>query len=83
MDSASLVAGDVIELRVYSILLTGGTARVTYAAQYSGAQPADDVIKVSVPISTELNETNALRFSIKYVAGTNGRNADWKVLKYV
>lgn len=81
IDTILMAAGDVLELRVYQIILTGGTARVAYFVGYSGIQPTDDVIKISVPISNELTDANALRFSLKQTFGT-GRDYPWKVLKH-
>jgi len=81
VDTVNMVAGDTLELRVYQMVLTGGTQRVAYYAIYAGAQPTDDVIKISVPISNELTDTNSLRFSLKQTTGTS-RNFPWKVLKY-
>ena len=81
VDTNAMAAGDVLELRIYQMVLTGGTQRVAYFQQYIGAQNADDLIKISVPISNELTDTNALRFSLKQTAGT-GRAFPWKVLKY-
>jgi hypothetical protein len=81
VDTTNMVAGDVLELRVYQMVLTAGTQRVAYYSRFDGAQPADDVIKISVPISNELTDTNALRFSLKQTFGTS-RNFPWKVLRY-
>jgi hypothetical protein len=81
LDTDALAAGDVFEVRVYQKVLTGGTQRVAYYAMFAGAQPADDKIKVSVPIGNDLAESNALRFSITQTAGT-GRDIPWKVLSY-
>lgn len=81
VDTVNMVAGDSIELRVYQIVLTGGTTRVAYYQRYDGAQATDDLIKISVPISNELTDTNSLRFSLKQTTGT-GREFPWKVLKY-
>lgn len=81
VDTSSMVAGDVVELRVYQMVLTGGTSRVAFLATYAGVQPTDDLIKVSVPIANELTDTNALRFSLKQTYGTS-RNFPWKVLTY-
>lgn len=81
VDTVNMVAGDVLELRIYQMVLTGGTQRVAYYARYDGAQPTDDLIKISVPISNELTDTNALRFSLKQTYGTS-RNFPWKVLTY-
>jgi hypothetical protein len=81
VDTVNMASGDILELRVYQMVLTGGTQRVAYYARYDGAQPTDDLIKISVPISNELTDTNALRFSLLQVAGT-GRSFPWKVLQY-
>lgn len=81
VDANAMASGDTLELRVYQMVLTGGTQRVVYVATYTGAQSADDLIKVSVPISNELTDANSLRFSLKQTAGT-GRAFPWKVLKY-
>jgi hypothetical protein len=81
VDTVNMVAGDVLELRVYQMVLTSGTQRVLYYARYEGAQSVDDLIKNSVPVSNELTDANALRFSLKQTFGTS-RNFPWKVLKY-
>lgn len=81
VDTSVMQAGDVLELRVYQMVLTGGTQRVAYYARYVGVQPADDLIKISVPISNELTDTNSLRFSLNQTKGTS-RTYPWKVLRY-
>lgn len=81
VDLVNMVAGDVVELRIYQMVLTGGTQRVAYLETYQGAQSADQLISISVPISNELTDTNALRFSLKQTLGTT-RNFPWKVLKH-
>jgi hypothetical protein len=81
IDTVNMVAGDVLVVRIYQIVLTGGTTRVAYIASYSGTQPADDLIKISVPIGNDLTDTNSLRFSITQTFGTS-RAFPWKVLAY-
>lgn len=81
VDCNAMAAGDVVELRVYQTVLTGGTPRVAYSTRYDGVQPADDAVKISVPVSNDLAEANALRFSLKQTHGTS-RSYPWKVLKY-
>lgn len=81
LDTVNMAAGDILELRIYQMILTGGTQRVAYLATYQGAQPTDDLIKISVPISNDLTDANALRFSLKQTFGT-GRDFPWKVLKH-
>lgn len=81
VDGSVLAAGDSLELRIYQIVLTGGTRQVAYYARYDGVQSVDDTIKISVPISNDLTDAGSLRFTLKQVAGT-GRSFPWKVLKY-
>lgn len=81
IDTVNMVAGDVLQIRVYQIILTTGTSRVAYISSYQGAQLADDLIKVSVPIGNDLTDTNSLRFSINQTFGT-ARAYPWKVLQY-
>lgn len=81
IDTNTMAAGDVLEIRIYQMVLTGGTRRVAYYGFWSGVQPADDQIKISVPISNELTDSGALRFEINQKAGT-AHAFPWKVLKY-
>lgn len=81
VDKINMVAGDVLELRAYQMVLTSGTRRVAYYARYEGAQLADDMVAISVPIANELTDAGALRFTLKQTFGTS-RNFPWKVLVY-
>lgn len=81
VDTDNMVAGDALELRVYQIVLTGGTRKVVFKAVFVGLQADDDLIKVSLPIANELTDSGSLRFTLKQVTGT-GRAYPWKVLKY-
>jgi hypothetical protein len=81
VDTTIMAAGDVLELRIYQIILTGGTRHVAYMSRFVGVQPVDDAIKLSVPISNELTDAGSLRFTLKQTLGT-GRAYPWKVLKY-
>ena len=83
VDMSVLAALDTVELRIYQMVLTGGTRRVAYYARYDGLQVADDEIKISVPISNELTDAGALRFTLKQTAApASGKVFPWKVLKY-
>jgi hypothetical protein len=82
VDTNDMAGGDTIIVRVYQIVLTGGTTRVVYAQQYANAQAANDLIKISVPVSNELTDANSLRFSITQTKGTAGISLPWKVLRY-
>jgi hypothetical protein len=81
VDTVNMAAGDVLSLRIYQMVLTSGTARVAYVMRYYGAQATDDLIKISVPISNELTDAQALRFSLKQTKGA-GRDFPYKVLKH-
>jgi hypothetical protein len=81
VDCVNMAAGDFMELRIYQIILTGGTRRVVYYQNYIDAQVADDIGKISVPISNDLFDAGSLRFTLKQPLGT-GRNFPWKVLRY-
>jgi hypothetical protein len=78
VDTVNMAALDILELRVYKMVLTSGTRRVCYLERFTDAQPTDDLIKVSVPISTALTDSGALRFTLKQIAGT-GRAYPWSV----
>lgn len=81
VDLLNMASGDYLELRVYQMVLTGGTARVVYMEPFQGAQATDNMIAVSVPIGNELTDSQALRFSLKQTLGT-GRSFPYKILKY-
>jgi hypothetical protein len=81
IDTVNMAAGDILELRIYQMILTAGTRQGAYAARWEGVQPTLDRIKISVPISNELTDAGALRFEINQAKGT-ARAFPWKVLKY-
>lgn len=76
-----LAAGDVLELRIYTMVLNTTATQVAYYTRYEGAQPTDDMVAISVPVSTDLSTTSALVFSIKQPYGA-ARTVDWKVISY-
>lgn len=80
VDTNALADGDVLELRVYKMIATSGTARVAFFAAFYGAQAVDDLIKTSLPIANELTDSQALRFSMKQTFGS-ARAIPWKVLR--
>lgn len=83
LDLNAMANGDVLEARAYKMVLTGGTSRVVLFDVFCDAQPADRkvVFAFSEPVSNELTDTNAVRFSIKQTRGT-GRDIPWKVLRH-
>lgn len=81
VDLTLMAAGDVIYIRAYQIVLTGGTSRKTYFHGMYGAQPTESLVWVSIPLSNELTDANSLQFGIEQPFGT-ARALPWKVLKY-
>jgi hypothetical protein len=80
VDLAALAAGDVVELRAYKIVRTGGTARVVQFQTFTGAQPSSGLITVSIPLANDLTDTDALTFTLTQTFGT-ARSFPWAVLK--
>lgn len=80
LDLSDMASGDVIEVRVYKMVRTGGTQRVLFYTMFSGAQPTDALIVVSEPVANTLTDANAVRFSVKQTAGTAGISIPWAVL---
>lgn len=83
VDLNDMTAGDSVELRVYQMVLTAGTARVVWYDKLWDTQVADAKIAVSDPISNELTDTNSLRFSIKGETASGTISLPWKVLRHV
>jgi hypothetical protein len=81
IDLSNLAAGDAIELRIYNKVLTGGTLRVVYYQRYADAQPTDDQISISVPVSNDISTEVGLRFTLKQAVGT-ARAIPWKILQF-
>lgn len=78
LDLNLMVAGDVIEFRVY--LMTDGTnSRVLYYTQLSGTQSSDAKMLVSEWVANTVTTNNAVYFGVKQLFGT-GRALPFKVL---
>lgn len=73
VDTANMVAGDVVILKLYTKYASGGTSRVAFQVLYSDIQA--DPIKYSppVPIDTEIKAT------LEQTDGT-GRAFPWNLL---
>jgi hypothetical protein len=81
VDTVNMATGDLLKVRIYKMVVTAGTRRIYVYQEYFGAQPANDLIKTSIPVSTSLTDSGALRFTIEQTDGT-GRNFPYTVLKY-
>lgn len=71
----NLQAGDVVELRIYTMTLAGGTLEVTWKTTV-GPSPPPSIVFASPPQPSD----QSLRVTLKQVAGT-GRSFDWKLLR--
>jgi len=88
VDRDAMVDGDILELRIYEMVLTSGTSRLLYFMAYYGAPPGKGTASLTFPsivtseaVSNELTDATALRFSLKQTFGT-GRAYPWKVLRH-
>ena len=75
LDTTNMVAGDTLELRVYTKNQSGKSLVVAYGPLYFvGAQAEPQKYTIPVPVDTDI------KFTIKQTAGT-GRAFDWNLLK--
>lgn len=65
LDTANMVNGDRIEVKLWTKVRSGGTSRVAYSAVYAHAQANPNKESVPVPANIEIKAT------IKRVAGTD------------
>lgn len=85
VDMSALAATEVVELRVFAIMLAGGTRRLASPGMktFTGAlADPNPITYVFDPISNDLTDAGSLRFTLKQTSGT-GRAFPWKVLKFV
>lgn len=73
VDTGAMVLIDILELRIYTIVLSAGTERLAYIAIYSHVQGEPQ--KYSVPVPADIS----FKATLKQTAGT-GRSFPWKVL---
>ena len=81
VDTSQMASVDVLELRVYEMAKAGGTRQVLYVQTVFAAASGDPVIWASIPASTSLTDSGALRFTLKQTVGT-GRTYDYTVRKF-
>jgi flagellar capping protein FliD len=71
----NLANGDILELRVYTITLVGGTLQIAWKSTYGPVPPIQDVCP-SPPQPSD----QSLKVTLKQTAGT-GRIFPWKLLR--
>lgn len=72
-DLSNMVNGDVVELRMYTKVLTGGGLVQCFKATFAHVQINPVILSPPVPSNF------SCKFSLKQVAGTS-RNFDWALL---
>ena len=75
VDITNLAGGDVVELRIYTMTLNGGTLRLAWKSTYGPIPPIQDIAP-SPPQPSD----QSIRVSLKQVAGSP-RTFPWKLLK--
>ena len=78
----AFTTGDVVELRAYKMVLTGGTSALIdgFPVLYAGPQNnASLLVSVMGPFPNELTDTDSIKFTIKQTFGT-GRSFKWAIL---
>jgi len=74
VDTSNLVNGDLLEIRVYTITLSGGTLTQAWKGTYQHKQVNNH--KISPPIASD----QSIKCTLKQTAGT-GRTYAWKMLR--
>lgn len=64
VDTANLTGSELLELRLYTKVLSGGTSRLAYTATFVGVQ--GEPIKYSVPVPANIE----IRATIEQTGGT-------------
>lgn len=73
-DMSNLANGDIVELRIYVKILTGGTLRVAWVQSYTNAQGSDNAIAMSIPVIGFWN----IKFTLTVTTSTS-RDFPWEV----
>lgn len=74
IDTTNLANGDVVELRIYTKVLSTGSLDLVWKGSYSNAQA------IKVKQSPFVPSDQSLELTLKQTAGT-GRAFDWKLLR--
>lgn len=74
VDTSNMVLGDLLEIRIYTITLSGGTLTQSWKATYQHTQINNH--KISPPVASD----QSIKCTLKQTAGT-GRTFAWKMLR--
>jgi hypothetical protein len=76
IDLSNMVLGDLVEVRVYTITLSGGSLIQTWKGTYQHVQINN--IKISPPIASD----QSIKCTIKWITVASGsRSNAWKMLR--
>ena len=74
VDTSNLALGDLLEIRVYTINLSGGTLTQSWKGTYQHAQINNE--KISPPVASD----QSIKCTLNQTAGM-GRTFSWKMLR--
>ena len=78
IDLGNMVAGDIVEIRLFEKMLAGGTLRRTYYAKYVGVADDEPNFKSQVLYIPAVTVKKEWKLTLKQTAGT-GRAFDWTI----
>lgn len=78
IDGANMASGDIVEVRVYAKLLSGGTLHRVYYAKYTNSQDDEPRRKSPIIYIPAITVAKEWKLTLKQTAGT-GRNFDFIV----
>lgn len=73
VNTGAMVAGDVLELRIYTRVKAGAPLALAYVVSFANVQGVLNKYSVPVPI------TSGMQCTLKQVGGT-GRAFDWEIM---
>src|SRR5690348_4897584 len=74
LDLSAMVNGDIIEIKLKTKILSGGTSRIAYHFYYAHAQGVPNVYSIAIPADIEIVAT------IKRLAGAD-HSYPWSLLR--
>lgn len=78
IDMNALTTGDVVEIRLYAVLLASGTLHRVYYARYGESQDDENNFKSPIVYIPALTVMKEWKLTLKQTAGT-GRAFPWTV----
>lgn len=76
VDLSNMAAGDIVEFRVYTKVLSGDTLHQVWKGTFDFYMASINPVAISPFLPSDISA----KFTLKQIAGTN-RNYDWSVLR--